>query len=43
VQHPQDLLIVRYKRGKVYLRVIAGWPLSTYGIKEGSELNVEML
>lgn len=32
--------IVRIKKGKVSYRIVAGWQLSHYSIKEGMELNV---
>ena len=32
--------IVKFKRGKNHLRIILGWPLEHYGLKEGSELHI---
>jgi hypothetical protein len=35
--------IVRIKKGKINYRVITGWPITHYGIKEGMEINLELL
>jgi hypothetical protein len=35
--------IVRIKIGKVNYRVVSGWSIAHYGIKEGMEINVELL
>jgi hypothetical protein len=41
-QSPQNF-IVRIKKGKVSYRVVGGWPITHYGIKEGMEINIELL
>jgi hypothetical protein len=32
--------IVKIKKGKVNYRVISGWPITHYGIKEGMQIDV---
>ena len=36
VQQSKNNLIVKFKRGKNYLRIIPGWPLDDHALKEGS-------
>ena len=40
---PGQNFIVKFKRCKNYLRIIPGWKLQDYGLKEGSELHIEMI
>ena len=35
--------IAKFKRGKNYLRILPGWKLDDYGLKEGSEIHIEMV
>lgn len=34
---------MRVKIGKVNYRVVAGWSIAHYGIREGMEINIELL
>ena len=43
VGHSPRQFIVRIKKGKIKYRIIGGWPISHYGIKEGMEINLELL
>lgn len=43
VQQARSNFIARFKRGKNYLRIIPGWKLEDYGLKEGSELHIEFI
>ena len=35
--------IVRIKIGKVNYRIVTGWSIAHYGIKQGMEINIELL
>ena len=41
--HSSKHFIVRIKKGKINYRIIGGWPISHYGIKEGMEIKLELL
>lgn len=35
--------IVRIKIGKVNYRIVTGWSIAHYGIKQGMEINIQLL
>ena len=35
--------IVRVRKGKVNYRIVTGWPISHYGIREGMQIDIELL
>ena len=43
VQQSRRNFIVKFKKGRVHLRVIDDWDLDHYGLKEGTELHIEFI